>query len=134
MVWIGEHSYSSMLRKPALTQHCKSANMLLQKYVDLRRSCVLFKPKWPLMKFPWHQCKSSVCRVFGITSGTTVLFPTSDCLYRMSSSLRKYWPSCRKIFSGLSGFGWVGACHHGSKRYASPLLKGSYCILYLKWL
>ena len=72
-----------------VSQCCKSANMLFQKYVDLRRLYVLFEPRWPLVKLSWHQCKSFVCRVFSITKWITVLFPASDCLYRVSLSVRK---------------------------------------------
>ena len=50
-----------------LIQCCKFGNILFQKYVDPRHSYVLFKPRWPLMKWSWNQCKSSVCRVFGTT-------------------------------------------------------------------
>ena len=81
-----------------LIQCCKSANMLFQKYVDLRHSYVLFKPRWPLVKWSWHQCKNSVGSVFGTTNWITVLFPTYECLYRMLLQLRKY---CRMIFSGV---------------------------------
>ena len=83
-----------------LTQRCKSAKMF-QKYVDLGRSYVLFKPRWPLVKWWWHQCKSSVCRVFAITNWITVLIPACNCLYRMSLSLGKYRPFCRMIFSAV---------------------------------
>ena len=38
-----------------LIQRFKGANMLFQKYVDLRRSYVLFKPRWPLEKLSWYQ-------------------------------------------------------------------------------
>ena len=65
-----------------LIQHCKSANMLFQKYADLRRSYVLFKPSWPLVKWSRHQCKSSVCRVFCTTNWIKVLFPAWDCLQK----------------------------------------------------
>ena len=58
-----------------LIQRCKSANMLFQKYVDLKHSYVLFKTRWPLVKWLWHQCKSSVCRGFGTTNWMTVHFP-----------------------------------------------------------
>ena len=84
-----------------LFHRCKSANILFQKFVDLRRSYVLFKPRWPLMKWSWHQCKSSVYRVFGTTNWMTFLFPAYGCLYKMSLSLRKYWPSCRISFSAV---------------------------------
>ena len=60
-----------------LIQRCKSANMF-QKYVDFRRSYVLFKPRWPIVKWSCRQCKGSVCRVFGTTNWITVLFPAYD--------------------------------------------------------
>ena len=68
---------------------CRFTNILFQKYVDLRRSYVLFKPRWPLVTWSWHQCKSSVCKVFGTTNWMTALFLVYDCLYRMLLLLRK---------------------------------------------
>ena len=82
-----------------LIQHCKSANMLFQKYADLRRSYVLFKPSWPLVKWSRHQCKSSVCRVFCTTNWIKVLFPCMRLSAKMWLSMRKYWSSCCIIFS-----------------------------------
>ena len=61
----------------------------------------LFNPRWSLVKWSWHQCKSSVCRVLRTTNWMTALFPVCDCLYKMLLSLRKYWPSWRKIFSAV---------------------------------
>ena len=112
---------------------CKSANMLFQKYVDLRRSYVLFKTRWPLVKWLSHQCKSSVCRVFGTTNWMMVLFPACDCLHKIWLSLRKYWPSCRIIFLAVSAslgkvpffkyWKEVRVFHRGSEHYAIPLSK-----------
>ena len=41
---------------------------LIQKYMDFRRSYVLLKPRWSLVKWSWHQCKSSICRVYSSTN------------------------------------------------------------------
>ena len=43
-------------KRQDLIQRCKSANMLFQKYVDLRRLYVVLKPRWPLVEWSWHQC------------------------------------------------------------------------------
>ena len=62
-----------------LIQYCKSANMLFQNYVDLRRSYVLFKSRWPLVKWSWHLCKSCVCKVFDTTKSNNGSFPSKWC-------------------------------------------------------
>lgn len=54
----------------------------------------LFKPRWPLVKWSWHHCKSSIWRAFGTTSWMTVFFPVFVCIHEMLLSLRKYFPSC----------------------------------------
>ena len=96
-----------------LTHRRRSANILFQKYVDLSRSYVLFNPRWPLVKCLWHQCKSSVCRVLGTTNWITARFAVCGCLYKMLLSLRKYWPSCHKIFSAVSvSLGKVPSCKY----------------------
>ena len=105
-----------------LIHRCRFTNILFQKYVDLRRSYVLFKPRWPLVTWSWHQCKRSVCKVFGTTNWMTALFLVYDCLYRMLLLLRKWWPSCRKIFSavGLS-LGKVPSCMYRIRGWSTSL-------------
>ena len=51
-----------------LIHRWRSPNVLFQKYMDLRHSYVLLKPRWSLVKWSWHQCKSSVCRVYSSTN------------------------------------------------------------------
>ena len=96
-----------------LIPHWRSANILFQKYVDLRSLYVLVNPRWPLVKWSWHQFKSSVCRVLSTTNWITARFPVCDCLYKMLLSLRKYWPSCHKIFSSVGvSLGKVPTCKY----------------------
>ena len=96
-----------------LIHRWRSAKILFQKYVDLRHSHVLFNPRGPLVKWSWHQFKSSVCRVLSTTNWITARFPVCDCLYKMLLSLRKYWPSCHKIFSSVGvSLGKVPTCKY----------------------
>ena len=100
----------------------RSANILFQKYMDLRRSYVLFNPRWPLVKWSWHQCKSSVCRVLGTTKWMAARSPVGDCLYKTLLSLKKYWPSCRKIFSAVAvSLGKVPTCKYQIRDWSLSL-------------
>ena len=92
---------------------------LIQKYMDFRRSYVLLKPRWSLVKWSWHQCKSSICRVYSSTNWMTARFPICDCLYKMLLSLRKYWPFCHKIFSSVgASLGKVPSCKYQIKGWS----------------
>ena len=92
---------------------------LIQKYMDFRRSYVLLKPRWSLVKWSWHQCKSSICRVYSSTNWMTARFPICDCLYKMLLSLRKYWPFCHKIFSSAgASLGKVPSCKYQIKGWS----------------
>ena len=92
---------------------------LIQKYMDFRRSYVLLKPRWSLVKWSWHQCKSSICRVYSSTNWMTARFPICDCLYKMLLSLGKYWPFCHKIFSSVgASLGKVPSCKYQIKGWS----------------
>ena len=110
-----------------LIHRWRSANILFQKYMDFRRSYVLLKPRWSLVKWSWHQCKSSICRVYSSTNWMTARFPICDCLYKMLLSLRKYWPFCHKIFSSAgASLGKVPSCKYQIKGWS---LSSRFCAL-----